>query len=1685
MDRSREANGSSVSRHGQQSERARLLPEEEENPSIAFESVETDGPPLIKSPRLSFAADFNFTTRIPYLKVDTAGLGAFSRSDHIREFQFLSSTAKYWAGGFAKPRPSEGSSEGHNHHHHHHHDFEIHVVIWDADNGQLVKDVDVSCGHGYDELECCEGICGRLAWNGETFLSARTRTRSHTGDRETDVAIVAWDKNSNETWSKLNLVEKALREENLALDPKKTLVLAESFSPGGKYFIVCGYGALSNPTSREEEPVFHDFLLVFDTSERSLPVVLFKMIEDRDDRSTLIPPEADPEDPHIAQHWPKLYLEVSVCPADRALYWPKGGLLWPDISGKYMQEIDMHAEDSVWSEDGTKLATWINTDTHDNEFPKIVVNDVSIWDVEKMSAAGEMGEPMSKLKVQTVCGQRDSKFFNPYYRGLTSSCRFLERDGALCLLTFSDGQQNTVVQVVMWDLETCRPISEVQFPKSHMEGSIVIPKSGQWLGIPNAIGDRYNLCIFDVHSGNELAEIKLGSCCEFITDGMGGRIATEGADGGYCVWHVGGMLPVIGGCTPQHAISLPLADEVLRENSVPHMCKISDDGSKLGVAYVAGDHWSVVQVWDLDNHSHCRIKVARVVNGRCEVGHEDHGKSPPKSVGDLQNFPVFDFSPDNQKVVICDPTGTVNMWRLERGSVELESMVGEIPLGSARPVGICFVGGDVHRVCVSDALGNLHSLMWGIAEFRHKVENSSGASPCFVKFVRGDTKALLGWELPKDEKFAFRVDLWDLTSGSQADKIILIPATWADRKRWILINTDGAAHNWQYDRTFQPPDEDPIDEEIFFMLKRLISSGSRGSKFADWPICPLPFTPEGPQEFTWVNFGKSQAIPYFDISVHVEPEPVLNMGENHFTLRRIKEVDVDEEFEDWVEAKAEWASNGRGPKASKCDLRNVHHIHQIKRVFKNHSLPLARTLHDGRLSEAFKEVQIASAWLDLFACSRDGSRIASVEIDEQQKPVVVVWTPYASFLPYENRLDGTMFDVSTWDFKLGKLVNSKSGNADLEGLIIDFGRGALNRPLVSEGRSMFLNKIPHEMQKAKNYSLFLFAVKSENITLCNQILEFAMKKDIFLDFRRKNAQGVYENALQMAVENGSPEMLSMLLDFLLKGVTHRAHLSDLLSEELVKLLQTSGQRGGSTDFRRFCISVLESKYMMVPIGEVEVPYDVFADEQFLFGVSNLCHCPSMDEKPQQTVLLDFCSAMFTPLAKFTASEYKNAVKAKAVAFVVPYANLAHPGRDGILRPLQILGAPDDIFTQIPIQGVIRWKWSAYAKRSALKDFMVYMMVIILFSLFSIIMAHHAPYTQSVWDAIFHDNHRSVLLIVVCLISVMALTSYTIFRELAQLIVFCQGARAGHTNWILPIMTGIKHWFSSRWNILELFTYSSLLVAIPVMFFGEYRYLYAVVAITNVAVWWKILYYMQMFKSTAPLVIMIFEIMKDMLSFLLLAVFIWLGFGVAFFSLYNPCRACLAHSDEGTCTRKEVAVAVDDCSPDGIDAFGTLGASLISVFAMLLGDFEISVFTGSGFPSVAIGLFVAYELTMMIVLMNLLIAIMNDSFDRIKQRELTAFLVAKADMVDDSECMTFDKPPVYIEKYFYILVPKTLVDEETFEVKVEEVGDGDDDVWMGRIIDMERKLRRVVYDGVKEMREESKKCMVDISNSIGN
>lgn len=139
-------------------------------------------------------------------------------------------------------------------------------------------------------------------------------------------------------------------------------------------------------------------------------------------------------------------------------------------------------------------------------------------------------------------------------------------------------------------------------------------------------------------------------------------------------------------------------------------------------------------------------------------------------------------------------------------------------------------------------------------------------------------------------------------------------------------------------------------------------------------------------------------------------------------------------------------------------------------------------------------------------------------------------------------------------------------------------------------------------------------------------------------------------------------------------------------------------------------------------------------------------------------------------------------------------------------------------------------------------------------------------------------------------------------------------------------------------------------------------------------------------------------------------------------------------------------------------FGTFDRTLVTMFSMILGEvsdvasllFQIH----EGSRLVGIVMFICYMLAVTVVLLNLLIAIMGDGFDRVKATDMSYFLEKRAQIIDDMESMlTKDRSEALskkITKYLHVLLPKYKSDTQMQSSE-----------WQGRMRDAQDRFKQEV------------------------
>ncbi|CAD7704848.1 unnamed protein product [Ostreobium quekettii] len=609
---------------------------------------------------------------------------------------------------------------------------------------------------------------------------------------------------------------------------------------------------------------------------------------------------------------------------------------------------------------------------------------------------------------------------------------------------------------------------------------------------------------------------------------------------------------------------------------------------------------------------------------------------------------------------------------------------------------------------------------------------------------------------------------------------------------------------------------------------------------------------------------------------------------------------------------------------------------------------------------------------EVLAISHNGRRIACAGSDQ-----VVVWTPYAT--------KGCVPDYCTLD--ASGILNNKRA---FEAIVMEHGPAVMNRA-DAQGVPFIMSAIDHE--KATALKVVLKYCQSTR----TRLLFFTHSQNPMMNPR----QGRCKNAVGLAIERRLPDTVVRLIRAMYDGVVSRNVMASIFKETLVPL----GRRYPSL-FLEAISGGHGGHGMPVTIGKINVPERLLGDHGFVAETF-----PKFLDLDVQKLW-----SRTLPVSRRRSDE----VMVPALAQAYPYPGCCKVGMNGLLRHLLVSkGIPDQAFSTSLVQSIITFKWQAYAHKMVVKEAITYCIFVILFTAYAIVLGkdHDGSSLFGGSDNSDEDNDDVTELILLAICALCAL--FNLKEEFHQLRTYVREGREHGFN-------GLGCWALSKWNALEIG--SSIMVAfvLPAMQLTanteeRQQWQSVLVAMTAITVWWKLLYFATPFKATGPLVIVIFEVIKDIFFFVFLLVAIMFGFSVAFFLAFRH--------DVG-----DVEMAAEELDAETLkelqevsDAFGHYQNALFTTFGMMLGDFELGLFYGKALRIFPRLLFVLYMAIMMIMMLNLLISLMGFSFDRVKQSEETTFLKARALVIDDMESMANSDTKRLIEskisEFLHIIVPR--------------------------------------------------------------
>ena len=262
--------------------------------------------------------------------------------------------------------------------------------------------------------------------------------------------------------------------------------------------------------------------------------------------------------------------------------------------------------------------------------------------------------------------------------------------------------------------------------------------------------------------------------------------------------------------------------------------------------------------------------------------------------------------------------------------------------------------------------------------------------------------------------------------------------------------------------------------------------------------------------------------------------------------------------------------------------------------------------------------------------------------------------------------------------------------------------------------------------------------------------------------------------------------------------------------------------------------------------------------------------------------------------------------------------------------------------------------------------------------------------------------------------------------------------------VIQISLQKMDYFTSFWNYVDVISLvlNAVIVFADLAGLEAYR-LRALFSFAVLIMWFKLFYLLRFFFRTAFLVRMIIEIVRDMKWFVFVFSLAVGGFAHSFWLISeNP-------------------------APDG-EPF--INDHFLYAFAfsyrMSLGEFDVDGFEGTKYKLIAYVMWVLGTVTMLIILLNMLIAIMADTFERVQESSESQMLQEVASMMRENHFLLNRKKT--FGKYRYIYVIST------------ERGEEENLSWEGRLQYLKKFIGDVGKDVVKHLDASEKRVtrMVD-------
>lgn len=247
---------------------------------------------------------------------------------------------------------------------------------------------------------------------------------------------------------------------------------------------------------------------------------------------------------------------------------------------------------------------------------------------------------------------------------------------------------------------------------------------------------------------------------------------------------------------------------------------------------------------------------------------------------------------------------------------------------------------------------------------------------------------------------------------------------------------------------------------------------------------------------------------------------------------------------------------------------------------------------------------------------------------------------------------------------------------------------------------------------------------------------------------------------------------------------------------------------------------------------------------------------------------------------------------------------------------------------------VQFAWESFGRRLHIRSMVEYLIYLGIFSV-----------SCFLFDDLLHsDSYQYVRLAWAIVAAVLLGVLYLITLELYQ-------AR-GH--WFVH--------FLDVWNVIDVISYVTVMIGtlLRIIYLGDTSASRCVLSVASLLAWLKVLYFLRGFEGTGHFISIFFVIAFEIRFFLLVLLITLLGFAQSFYM-----------------------VGLDTVLGVG------LGSGLLSLFEQMLGTVDVIDFSETVSEQYTSALYVCFCIVVMLLLLNLLIAQMNNAFLKVAEKGFAA------------------------------------------------------------------------------------------------